>query len=114
MHGPANNATQIAKAGSAGHRGAGWSVENRPAIRPLLRAFAARWPTRMGAYRVPSEVPLNSHLPDASRAVLPAYLLPVTGFIAGTKGSDDNPLHDLILRVNAGSASGSACHAKCA
>ena len=57
----------------------------------------------MGAYRVPSEVPLNSHLPDASRAVLPAYLLPVTGFIAGTKGSDDNPLHDLILRVNAGS-----------
>lgn len=54
---------------------------------------------------MPSEVPLNSHLPDASRAVLPAYLLPVTGFIAGTKGSDDNPLHDLILRVNAGSLS---------
>ena len=50
---------------------------------------------------------MKSHPPDLSRSsVMPAELLPVSGFILRrNKVSEDNPLHDLILRVNAGSLS---------
>jgi len=49
---------------------------------------------------------VNSHVPDLSRGVMPAELLPVSGFIlAPSKVPDDHALQDLILRVNAGSLS---------
>jgi len=47
---------------------------------------------------------VNPHAPDLSRGVMPPELLPVSGFIVSPKkGHDDHALHDLILRVNAGS-----------
>jgi hypothetical protein len=46
---------------------------------------------------------MNSHPTDLSRGVMPAELLPVSGFIETRKPVDDNALHDLILRVNGGS-----------
>lgn len=47
---------------------------------------------------------MNSQLPDLSRGVMPAQLLPVSGFIAPpAKGADDHALLELIMRVNAGS-----------
>lgn len=47
---------------------------------------------------------MNSHVPDLSRGVMPAELLPISGFIAApSKVADDHALQDLILRVNAGS-----------
>ncbi len=46
---------------------------------------------------------MNPHPTDLSRGVMPAELLPVSGFIESSKAGDDNPLHDLILRVNGGS-----------
>ncbi|HEY0856195.1 MAG TPA: hypothetical protein VGE16_04015 [Albitalea sp.] len=49
---------------------------------------------------------MNSHAPDLSRGVMPAELLPVSGFIvAPAKGQDDHALQELIMRVNAGSLS---------
>jgi hypothetical protein len=47
---------------------------------------------------------MNSQPTDLSRGVMPAELLPVSGFIEPRKAvADDNALHDLILRVNGGS-----------
>jgi len=47
---------------------------------------------------------MNSHPTDLSRGVMPAELLPVSGFIEARKvAADDHALHDLILRVNGGS-----------
>ncbi len=49
---------------------------------------------------------MKSHPSDLSRSsVMPAELLPVSGFIVRRRASEDNALHDLILRVNAGSLS---------
>lgn len=49
---------------------------------------------------------MNPHAPDLSRGVMPAELLPVSGFIAAKpKVADDHALQELILRVNAGSLS---------
>ena len=51
-----------------------------------------------------SEARLNSHVPDLSRGVMPAELLPVSGFIVPPKkGQDDHALQELIMRINAGS-----------
>jgi hypothetical protein len=47
---------------------------------------------------------MNTHPTDLSRGVMPAELLPVSGFIEPRKQAvDDHALHDLILRVNGGS-----------
>ena len=47
---------------------------------------------------------MNSHVPDLSRGVMPAELLPISGFITPPpKGGDDHALQELIMRVNAGS-----------
>ncbi len=48
---------------------------------------------------------MNSQLPDLSRGVMPAQLLPVSGFIVapGRRLPDDHALQELIMRVNAGS-----------
>jgi len=47
---------------------------------------------------------MSSHVPDLSRGVMPAQLLPVSGFIApARKAGDDHALEELIMRVNAGS-----------
>ena len=47
---------------------------------------------------------MSSHVPDLSRGIMPAQLLPVAGFIApARKGADDHALEELIMRVNAGS-----------
>jgi hypothetical protein len=47
---------------------------------------------------------MNSHPTDLSRGVMPAELLPVSGFIEARKvAAEDHALHDLILRVNGGS-----------
>ncbi|HJV62644.1 MAG TPA: hypothetical protein VJ743_16980 [Albitalea sp.] len=49
---------------------------------------------------------MSSHAPDLSRGVMPAELLPVSGFIVPPrKGQDDHALQELIMRVNAGSLS---------
>lgn len=49
---------------------------------------------------------MNSHAPDLSRGVMPAELLPVSGFIVPPKrGQDDHALQELIMRINAGSLS---------
>ena len=45
-----------------------------------------------------------SHAPDLSRGVMPAEMLPVSGFIAmPPRTQDDHALQELIMRVNAGS-----------
>jgi hypothetical protein len=46
---------------------------------------------------------LSSHVPDLSRGIMPAQLLPVSGFIAQSRVADDHALEELIMRVNAGS-----------
>lgn len=47
---------------------------------------------------------MSSPVPDLSRGVMPAQLLPVCGFIAPVrKVADDHALEELIMRVNAGS-----------
>ena len=47
---------------------------------------------------------MNSHAPDLSRSVMPAELLPISGFIvAPKKGQEDHSLQELIMRINAGS-----------
>ncbi len=49
---------------------------------------------------------MNSHAPDLSRGVMPAQLLPVSGFIVAPgkiKFADDHALQELIMRINAGS-----------
>lgn len=50
---------------------------------------------------------MKSNPPHLSRSsVIPAELLPVSGFIPRRRASEeDNPLHELILRVNAGNLS---------
>jgi hypothetical protein len=49
---------------------------------------------------------VNSHAPDLSRGVMPAELLPISGFIvAPKKGQEDHSLEELIMRINAGSLS---------
>src|SRR5690348_2307583 len=69
---------------------------------------AARMPAARNHQNRPvnpsDEVPLSSHVPDLSRGVMPAQLLPVSGFmVAPRKGMDDHALEELIMRVNAGS-----------
>lgn len=49
---------------------------------------------------------MNSHAPDLSRGVMPAELLPLSGFIVPPKkGQEDHSLQELIMRINAGSLS---------
>jgi hypothetical protein len=48
---------------------------------------------------------VNAHAPDLSRGIMPAELLPVSGFIVapGKKSGHDHELQELIMRINAGS-----------
>ena len=48
---------------------------------------------------------MNPHVPELSRGVMPAELLPVSGFIVapGKRVLDDHALQELIMRINAGS-----------
>ncbi|HEX6707791.1 MAG TPA: hypothetical protein VF169_23810 [Albitalea sp.] len=48
---------------------------------------------------------MSAHVPDLSRGVMPAELLPVSGFmvVPGKKGPHDHELQELIMRINAGS-----------
>jgi hypothetical protein len=47
---------------------------------------------------------LNPHVPDLSRGVMPAQLLPLGGFMHAPRAIvDDHALEELIMRVNAGS-----------
>ena len=80
------------------------SSQKYPVKHPLLPRYPAPPPRKIRLSMCAQRVsPLNSHVPDLSRGVLPAELLPVSGFITPHKAGDEHALHDLILRVNAGS-----------
>lgn len=48
---------------------------------------------------------MKSHPPELSRGIMPAELLPVSGFMAvvGKNATHDHELQELIMRINAGS-----------
>lgn len=51
-----------------------------------------------------SEAPVNPHAPNLSRGVMPAQLLPVSGFLVPPpKAQEDHALQELIMRINGGS-----------